>query len=205
VVEALMSLRVPLILFVIATLLLGYILIFERGRPGQTELASRSGFLLERFVRDRITRIRIASGEHRVALRRQGEGFDETWTLEDPEELPADPEPVEDYVRSWEFAMPVRTLQDPSEADIERFGLDSPKAEVTFEMGRSTVRASLGSGSPVDGGGYVRIDDDKAVAVVGEDVVQLFNQTAETFAMQDDGGAPFLEDLENASQADQAP
>lgn len=200
-----MSVRVPLVLLVIAALLLGYILIFERGHPGQRELASRSGFLLESFVRDRVTGIRIAAGDNRVALRRRGEGFDETWTVEEPEKLPADPEPIEDYVRSWEFAVPVRKLQNPSEADVERFGLRSPKAEVTFEMGRSTVRATLGSGSPVDGGGYVRIDDDKAVVVVGKDVVELFEQNAETFAMKDDGGAPFLEDLETGSQADEAP
>lgn len=190
-----MTARVPIVLFVIAALLLGYILVFERGRPGQSEIASRSGFLLETFVRDRITRIRIASEGGRITLHREGEGFDESWTLEEPREAPADPEPIEDYVRSWEFAMPVRKLEDPSEADIERFGLRSPTAEVTFEMGRSTVRAFLGSASPVDGGGYVRIDDEKAVVVVGKDVVALFEKNADDFSMKGDGGMPLLEDL----------
>ena len=89
-------------------------LLFERGRPGRTEIDSRSGLLLEGVVRERITRIRIAAGDERVALLREGEGFDETWTLEEPRQAPADPEVIEDYLRNWEFAIPVRTLQSPS-------------------------------------------------------------------------------------------
>ena len=82
------------------------------------------------------------------------------------------------------------------------FGIDSPKGEVVFEMGRAKVRVSLGSGSPVDGGGYVRIDDQKAVAVVGKDVVELFSRTADSFALEGDAGAPLLSDLEDAGPTD---
>ena len=101
---------------------------------------------------------------------------------------------IEDYLRNWEFAIPVRTLQSPSAEDLQTFGLDTPKAEVTFEMGRSKVRVSLGTGSPVDGGGYVRIDDGPEVSVVGDDVVALFGRTASAFEIKDDAGAPDLSD-----------
>lgn len=193
-----MSARTPIVLLVIALVLLGYILAFERGRPGRSEIESRSGLLVESLVRDRITRIRIASEDARVTLRREGEGFDETWTLEEPEEGPADAGPIEDYLRNWEFAIPVRTLEDPSAEDNESFGMDAPVGEVVFEMGRAKVRISLGSGSPVDGGGYVRIDEQKAIAVVGKDVVELFDRTVDSFALKDDAGAPLLEDLMDA-------
>ena len=197
-----MSARVPLVLAVIAALLVGYVLAFERGRPGGAEVTSRSGLLVEPLVRDRVTRIRIASGDERLVLRREGEGFDETWTLEEPREGPADAEPIEDYLRSWEFAIPVRTLGDPSPDDLERFGVNTPRAEVTFEMGRAEVRVSLASGKPVDGGGYVRIDDGKPVIVVGKDVVALFDRTWDSFALVGDAGAPLLEDLMDAGASD---
>ncbi len=193
-----MSARTPIILLVIALVLLGYILAFERGRPGRSEIESRSGLLVEALVRDRITRIRIAAGDDRVTLRREGEGFDETWTLEEPEEGPAKSEAVEDYLRNWEFAIAVRTLEDPSPEDIQSFGVDSPKGQVTFEMGPAKVRISLASGTPVDGGGYVRIGDEKAIAVVGKDVVELFGYTADAFALTGDAGTPLLEDLMDA-------
>ena len=190
-----MSARTPIILLVIAAILLAYMLLFERGRPGRKEIDSRSGLLLEAVVRERITRVRIASGDERIALLRQGEGFDETWTVEEPKQAPADPEVVEDYLRNWEFAIPVRTLQSPSAEDLQNFGVDTPKAEVTFEMDRAKGRVSLGSGSPVDGGGYVRIDDGPEVVVVGDDVVELFDRTADSFEIKGDAGAPNLSDL----------
>ena len=190
-----MSARTPIILLVIAAILLAYVLLFERGRPGRKEIDSRSGLLLEAVVRERITRVRIASGNERVALLRQGEGFDETWTVEEPKQAPADPEIIEDYLRNWEFAIPVRTLQSPSAEDLQNFGVNAPKAEVTFEMDRAKVRVSLGTGSPVDGGGYVRIDDGPQVIVVGDDVVALFDRTADSFEIQGDAGAPNLSDL----------
>jgi hypothetical protein len=195
VVEAIMSARTPVILFVVAAILLAYVLLFERGRPGRSEIESRAGLLLEEVVRDRITRIRIAAGDERIAIRRDGEGFDETWTLEEPKQAPADPEAIEDYLRNWEFAIPVRTLQSPTPEDLQAFGIDTPKAEVTFEMGRAKVRASLGSGSPVDGGGYVRLDERREVTVVSDDVVALFNRTTDSFELKGDAGAPELSDL----------
>ena len=190
-----MSARTPIILLVIAAILLAYVLLFERGRPGRKEIDSRSGLLLQAVVRERITRVRIASGDERVALLRQGEGFDETWTVEEPKQAPADPEIIEDYLRNWEFAIPVRTLQSPSAEDLQNFGVNTPKAEVTFEMDRAKVRVSLGTGSPVDGGGYVRIDDGPQVVVVGDNVVALFDRTADSFEIKGDAGAPNLSDL----------
>ncbi len=195
-----MSARTPIVLFVIAAILLAYVLLFERGRPGRTEIASRSGLLLEAVVRERITRIRIASGEKRIVLVRHGEGFDETWTLEEPKQAPADPEAIEDYLRNWDFAIPVRTLQSPTPEDLQSFGIDTPKAEVTFEMGRAKVRVSLGSGSPVDGGGYVRIDNRRQVTVVGDDVVALFSRTADAFELKGDAGEPDLSELLGAQE-----
>jgi hypothetical protein len=200
VVEAFMTARTPIILLVVAAILLAYVLLFERGRPGRTEIDSRSGLLLEALVRERITRIRVASGEERIALRREGEGFDETWTLEEPKQAPANPEAIEDYLRNWEFAIPVRTLQSPSAEDLKSFGVETPKAEVTFEMGRAKVRVSLGSGSPVDGGGYVRIDDRRQVTVVSDDVVALFARTVDAFELKGDAGAPDLLELIDAQE-----
>jgi hypothetical protein len=200
VVEAFMSARTPIILLVVAAILLAYVLLFERGRPGRTEIDSRSGLLLEALVRERITRVRIASGEERIALLRQGEGFDETWTLEEPKQAPANLEAIENYLRNWEFAIPVRTLQSPSAEDVRNFGIDTPKGEVTFEMGRAKVRVSLGSGSPVDGGGYIRIDDRREITVVNDDVVALFARTADAFELKGDAGAPDLSELIDAQE-----
>ena len=64
-------------------------------------------------------------------------------------------------------------------------------------MGQAAVRVTLASGAPVDGGGYVQIDDERAVSVVGKDVVSLFERTSGSFAAKTN--APMLEDLDEES------
>ena len=199
-----MTARAPIILAVIVVLLAGYVFFFERDRPGRAELEARGGFLVEALVHDRISRIHISSGDAHMMMSRKGEGFDETWTLEQPVEAAADPERVEDYLRNWEFAIATRTLEDPSPEDVRNFGLDSPKASVRFEMGRAEVTVTLGSGTPVDGGGYVRIDDRNQVMVVPKSVVELFDIGAEHFRIKNDAGAPDLADLLDAEVREDA-
>ncbi len=199
-----MTARTPIILAVIVVLLTGYIFFFERDRPRRTEIEARAGFLVESLVRERISRIQISTGDARVTMSRQGEGYDETWTLEQPLEAPADPERIEDYVRNWEFAIATRTLENPSPADVRSFGLAAPTASVRFEMGRGEVTVWLGSGIPVDGGGYVRIDDDDRVMVVPKSVVELFDLDADHFRIKNDAGAPDLTDLLDADVPEEA-
>jgi hypothetical protein len=67
-------------------------------------------------------------------------------------------------------------------------------------MGRGKVRVSLGSGAPVDGGGYVRIDDRRQVTVVSDDVVALFGRTVDAFELKGDAGAPDLLELIDAQE-----
>ena len=204
VVEALMTARTPIILAIVVVLLAGYVFFFERDQPGRSEIEARAGFLIESLVRDRLSRIEVSSGDAHMAMSREGEGFDETWTLEQPVQAAADPERVEDYVRNWEFAIATRTLEDPNAQDVRSFGLDAPKASVRFEMGRAGVTVRLGSGTPVDGGGYVRIDDRDQVMVVPKSVVELFDLGAEHFRIKNDAGAPDLADLLDAEIEDAA-
>jgi len=193
-----MTARAPIVLALIVVSLAGYVFFFERDRPGRAEIEARAGFLVQSLVHDRISRIHISTGDEHVVISRHGEDFDETWTLEQPVVAAADPGPVEDYLRDWEFAIATRTLEKPSPEDVQNFGLDTPKASVRFEMGRAEVTVSLGSSTPVDGGGYVRIDDRDQVMVVPKSVVELFDPGAEHFRIKNDAGAPDLADLLDA-------
>ncbi|MDH3202052.1 MAG: DUF4340 domain-containing protein [Myxococcales bacterium] len=196
--------RTPIILAIIVVLLAAYVFFFERDRPGRAEIEARAGFLVESLVRDRVSRIHISSGGEQMAMSCEGQDYDKTWTLEQPVKAAADPEHVEDYLQNWEFAIATRTLESPRPEDVRNFGLDAPSASVRFEMGRAAVTVSLGSGTPVDGGGYVRIDDRDQVMVVPKSVVELFDLDAEHFRIKDDAGAPDLADLLDAEVREDA-
>ncbi|MEM7437903.1 MAG: hypothetical protein AAF436_22335, partial [Myxococcota bacterium] len=122
-----MTARAPLVLLVVAILLGGYIALFERDQPKQSDVEARDGFLLAPLARAHVTAVEIqpATGET-IRLRREGEGFDETWTFESPAAGSVDLEKIEDYLRNWEFAIPTRTLEAPSDEDLRNFGLTEP-------------------------------------------------------------------------------
>lgn len=189
-----MTARTPLMLLALVLGLGAYLFVFERDGPKQSEIEARDGFLVAPLVRERVTRIRLERGDQTVSLRREGEGFDETWFLEGPVPGDGDSEAIEDFIRNWEFAMPNRTLEEPSDEDLTAFGLDTPTASVTFEMGRTAVRVALGAGKPVDGGGYVRIDDRPQAIVVPGAVVELFEFDIDQFRAEE-GPEPTLDDL----------
>jgi hypothetical protein len=204
VVEAHMTARTPIILAISVVLLAGYIFFFERDRPGRSEIEARAGFLVQSLVHERVSRIHISSAEEEMVMSREGEGFDESWTIEEPVEEVADLGRVADFLQNWEFSIATRTLENPSPEDVQSFGLDTPRAFVRFEMGRAEVTVSLGAGTPVDGGGYVRIDDRDQTMVVPESVVELFELGVEHFRIKNDGGAPDLADLLDAEVSEDA-
>ena len=195
VVEALVSARTPVLLAVAAFLLAGYIVFFQLDRPRQTEIEQRHGFLVPSLVRERVTAIRVRSGDAETVLVREGEGFDETWTLGAPDGAPADIDKVENYLREWQFAMPTRTMESPTDEDVKAFGLDGPSASAQFEMGSGEITVFLGSGKPVDAGGYVRVGEGDHAVVVPESVVELFDVDPERFRDELDGGVPTLDQL----------
>lgn len=195
VVEAVVTARAPIVLGLVAILLAAYIFWFERDRPRRNEVDAREGFLVPALIRERISTIRLAGDGDAFSLEREGEGFDETWTLTDGKTAPADAEQVDNYMREWEFAVATRTLESPSAEDFASFGFAEPRATITFSMGRAEVSIVLGSAEPVDGGGYLRIDDEDRAIVVPPSVVELFEVEPSAFRVENDAGAPDLDDL----------
>ena len=125
-----MTTRVPLVLFLIALALAAYIAAFERGRPGASELASRAGFILDEVVPERVDEIRLGDGQSEVIIQRAGEGFEATWSIVEPVRALADGDRIHDFLRSWEYAAPLRRLELTSDEDLRRFGVDAPKSRV---------------------------------------------------------------------------
>ena len=191
-----MTARVPLTLLLVALALAAYIVAFERGRPGASELSSRAGFILDEVVPERVDEIGFNDGQSEIVIQRTGEGFEAIWSIAEPVRASADGDRVRDFLRSWEYAAPLRRLELTSDEDLGRFGVDTPKSTVRFGMGPTTVRATLGTATPPDGAAYVRIDERSEVMVVGDDVAALFDRTLEELKAEPDAGALDLDDLE---------
>lgn len=201
-----MSVRVPLALLVVALGLLGYILAFERrGGPSPNELGPRQGFVLDNVLRERVDSIRIGTGAGQIIATREGEGFDAKWTLEAPEQGPANETTVDNFLGNWDYAAPLRKVQILGEEDLTRFGFDKPKAYLSFGMDATHVELFLGTGKPVDGAGYVRVDDRPEVMVVDEQVVSHFRANPEDWLGKSDAEPQTLDEIEPPTEPETDP
>jgi hypothetical protein len=177
--------RTSIILGGVALVLLGFILVFERGSVSTTEREQRKGQVLDSFVRDRVTRIEIQrKGVTTVLARDPAKTDDEIlegggFRVEKPYAAVADHDAVESLLGALEFIVPRRSLGEASAKDLGQFGLDKPRYRVTFTAGRD--RRSFSIGAPTGDGSGAYLEVDKRAYVVGKDLVEALDHDPDYF------------------------
>ncbi|MGF1467799.1 MAG: DUF4340 domain-containing protein [Sandaracinaceae bacterium] len=174
--------RTTFVLVPIALVLLLAVWVFDRGSLTSSQLAERSGRVLDRFVRDEVVRLELRRGDEPPTVlerRREEEGEVGTWVLRQPVEGPADQDAVEGLLSALDFLMPERTLSHISTEDRRDFGLGEPRISVGFRAGRSEQRLLVGGDAPREGEVWVAIEGrDGAYTVAGDLVDDLDHDLA---------------------------
>lgn len=194
-----MSRRTTIALGVVAVSLLAFIVFVERDSLTTGELNARKGRLLERFVRDRVTRIVIEGGSEAVELERvekaptlEKEGSEDldqlggtheehAWRLNEPVEAEADDSVVASLLGSLEWADARVELRDISEADRKRFGLVEPRRKIIIDVAREAIELRFGADEPTSGGVYAEIAGSTSAYVVGRDLYEAIDHPAGHF------------------------
>ncbi len=177
--------RTPVILGVLALLMLGFILFFERGSLSTTEREQRRGHVLETFVRDKITRLEVQrKGVTTVLERKPAESLGlplGAWEVSAPYHAKAEADAVDSLLGAIEWIDARRTLHDVTADDMAKFGLGKPRYRVSFMIGRARSTFSIGSETPEGGSIYLQADDPKTVYVVGKDATEALDHDAAYF------------------------
>lgn len=176
--------RTLITLSVVAAGLLAFILLFERGTVSDADLASREGRVLQRFFRDRISELTVTAGGETLRLVRrpeQGELSIGTWYVDQPFVAEADQGAVDMLLGELEWMDARRRLTGVSEQDRARFGLERPKFQLSFKVGRDRGELSVGNESPKGDGFYVQVDGDGPVYVVGRELIEALDQAPEHY------------------------
>jgi hypothetical protein len=179
-----MNKRTTIVLGAVAVGLLAFILFHERHLLSSRDMEGRHDRLLERFVRDEVTRIDIERGGQRISLVHEREDEDDvlgTWNLVEPVQAPADENTVESLLGSLEWANARRTIEGIDDGDRERFGLVEPELQAWFTVKKERVPIAIGSADPTEGGRYVQLDDPTVVYVVGKDFTEALDRDAGHF------------------------
>jgi len=130
--------KVSIVLGIVALLLLGYILVFERGSLGTRELEARQGSALPQLIRDRVVKLEVQHKGVTTVLERKLDGTDEEalWHVTAPYQAEADSDAVDTLMGDLEWLHPKRTLRDVSAEDLERFGLTKPRYRAWLTLSR---------------------------------------------------------------------
>lgn len=177
--------RSSLVLGGVALALLIFIVVYERGTVSTTEREQRSGRVLDRLVRERLSKVTIQrKGVTTVLTRGRDEKNDldlGQWQVAAPFASIADQEAVDTLLGELEWLMGRRTLTGVKPEDIARFGLDKPRYRVTFTVGRDVSTFIVGKDSPQGDGTYVQASDPTVAYVVGKDLVESLDHDPEHF------------------------
>src|SRR5689334_3179985 len=100
--------KASIVLGVIAALLLGFILIFEKGTLGTRDIENRQGQVLPEMVRERVTKLEIQRQGKTLVLERNPEGIDEEalWKVKAPYQAEADQDAVDTVLGDMEWLTP---------------------------------------------------------------------------------------------------
>lgn len=175
--------KASIVLGVIAALLLGFILIFEKGTLGTRDIENRQGQVLPEMVRDRVTKLEIQRQGKTLVLERNPEGIDEEalWKVKAPYQAEADQDAVDTVLGDMEWLTPKRTLHEVGPEDQKKFGLTSPRFRAWFTVGSQRIGLSVGNETPQHDGAYVTVNEPGTVFVVGKDFAESLGQPPEHY------------------------
>ena len=151
-----------LILLVIALGLGGYLYFVESERPVADENAKAKVFTYDAA---KINQVQIkSSGGEVTALRK---GANDTWTIVQPVEAPADRNNVSEVVTNLANLEEQRVV-DENAADLKAYGLAEPRIDVTFHVDgdKEPKRILFGEKTPASSGIYAKLPSNSRVFLV---------------------------------------
>ena len=188
-----------LILLIAALGLGGYLYFVESEKPLEDADAKRKVFAYEA---EKITQIQITSSAGESTTLRKG--ANDTWTIVQPVEAPADRNNVSDVVTNLANLEEERVV-DENATDLKSYGLAAPRIDVTFQVDgdKEPKRVLFGEKTPAGSGIYAKLPAGNRVFLVPSSVEAAVDRS--TFDFRDKIALPFDEtkvtSLELASAA----
>lgn len=136
---------------------------------------------LLRFDREKVDGFDVAAGGKELHFAKAGGD----WTITKPLETRADFSTVESLLSKLEgLQMKSIVTQEPTTADLKKYGLDKPDASVNVNVGSARATLTIG-GKSEDGGLYVRDASKPAVMTVDPTILDDLKKGADDFRRKD--------------------
>ncbi len=155
-----------LILLLVALGLGGYLYFVESDRAVEDENAKAKVFTYDAA---KINQVQVKSSAGEVTALRKG--ANDTWTIVQPSEAPADRNNISDIVTNLANLEEQRVV-DENAADLKTYGLAEPRIDVTFtvEGDKEPKRILFGEKTPTSSGTYAKLPSNNRIFLVASTV-----------------------------------
>ena len=166
-----------LILLVVALAFGGYLYFVESERSVPDENAKVKAFS---YDASKINQVQIKASSGEVTVLRKG--ANDTWTIVQPTEAPADRNNISEVVTSLANLEEQRVV-DENAADLKNYGLAEPRIDVTFhvEGEKEPRRILLGEKTPANSGVYAKLPGSNRVFLVAPAIETAVDKSAFDF------------------------
>ena len=151
-----------LIVFIIALLTAAYIYFYERKTPTTEERKEKEKKIFD-FKSEEVKKLSLKKGEYLIVCEKKGK----KWQMVKPLKVKADRSEIERILSRLEFLETQRRLMEDSEKiELQKFGLDNPRIEVTINPKDKSMTLLLGDNCPVGGNMYAMLKNTEEILVV---------------------------------------
>ncbi|HSL24271.1 MAG TPA: DUF4340 domain-containing protein [Vicinamibacterales bacterium] len=181
-----------LILVVLGIALGAYIYFVERKRPASDEPEQKAK-VFENVQEAEVEEIVVTAQDATTRLKKAGD----SWQIVEPIKADADREQVNNLTGNF-ATLERNAVVDENPASVKQFGLDPPRADVSFRTrGSSTMRRLLvGNKAPAGGDLYAQVGGEKRVILISGFMDNVFAKT--TFDLRDKSVLRFDRDKTDA-------
>jgi len=171
-----MNTKTTIFLLAAASLLLGFILLFERKLPKSWQAASRDKYALV-FDRNRVTGIDIQSNEDKVEFRKHGS----QWMMEAPVKDRAQASAIQEILTQCESLEKEPVGGNADKKDLKAFGVTKPAVRLKLLGEEMPPELLFGKDTAVEGKLYIRQEGSNTVSVASNALRNLIMRKPDEF------------------------
>lgn len=178
-----MNAKKTLILAVVLAALAAVVVFWELPQQREKERTDLEGDKILDLAYDAINKIELERGDEKLAFEKEATGED--WRMKKPFDDESERWIVQSLISAVRYAHPTRTLDKPGAEALTRFGLDKPRAVLTFDAGSVTKRLRIGAKNPIGQTVYLKPEDRDVVFLVPESTLASLDKPADDFRRRD--------------------
>ena len=130
---------------------------------------------------DAVTKIKIERGAETIAFEKK----DDEWQMVQPLPDATDKWPVQSLISAIQYAKSTRTITEIPAGGLANYGLEPPRATITYDTGTVIRKVRIGAKTPVGDNVYIKPEEREVVYLAPEASISAIDKPVDDFRKRD--------------------